>query len=182
MKISPIFSFFKRKPRVKTLEEKNKEFDAMIPCQKRIAIAQDVIAQVRVKRFAATPGTYVRMGAKYEDRITHKDKVEELLEIEGVQCNVCAKGALFMAHVMKTGNCDMSDANHTGTHSIAYRLKGVFDKDQLDMMESAFERSPFGSTSNVHAAVKFGKGYNNPDDRLIAIMENVIANRGDFKP
>lgn len=175
-------SFFRSKPKIETLEERNKRFEAMMPCEKRIAIAKDVIAQVRSQKFVAEQGTYIRAkGYKYEDRVAHKDKVDELLQIEGVTCNVCAKGAVFMSYVMKTGGCDVSDANHSGTHTIAHKLKDIFDSDQLDLMESAFERSPFGRC-DPGDAVRFGRKYGNSHDRLIAIMENVIENKGTFKP
>ena len=54
-------------------------------------------------------------------------------------------------------------------------------------MENAFEKSvkylaQYATMKDKQAARDFGQSYYLDDERMIAIMENLIENRGMFKP
>ena len=146
-------------------------------CQ-RIAIVKDVIDQVRAKRFIATCGTYVSFGAR---DLTLGAK----LLLEQQACRVCGIGSLFVSKCLKMNNSNI----HYQTGDIHKDLADFFSIRQLELIESAFEVSYFhygvfyiGKEEKTKSAIGFGQKYNNPEDRLVAIMENVVKNCGIFKP
>ncbi len=86
--------------------------------------------------------------------------------------------------------------------AIATLLKDTFSPNQLAMIESAFEDGYYNGYSHwssnpdtkgggiggkltglqIDKVKKFANKYIQPRKRLIAIMSNIIANKGTFKP
>ena len=72
-------------------------------------------------------------------------------------------------------------------------LQQAFSIDEIEMMEIAFEKEyPYSSLRpaiqrfeawayHYDDAIAFGKKFENPSNRLKAIMENVVENSGKFK-
>ncbi len=182
----------KSKPKPKTTAAKNQatRFAKMTPAQKRVAIAYDVIAGLKAKRLVATPGIYVQLLAK-SNMVTQRD-IDKGVELQAKfakvkKCHVCALGGVFVAAVDRFNDIRCSDnlgmevlynAPHLA-HANGYieptpmfdYLTGLFSRKQLTDIESAFEDyadHPWSSKLHVHA------------DRMTAIMQNVIRNRGRF--
>jgi hypothetical protein len=66
-------------------------------------------------------------------------------------------------------------------------LSTWFDVRQLRLIESAFEENDvFGHgerySSDIQNAVYFGNQYDDDNDRLEAIFQNIVANDGRFVP
>lgn len=186
-------------------KKKEVSFKSMSATQKRVAIAEDVIAALQAKRYKATSGTYV------ESKTTAKGFIEKScgsndVELKDVlaknmkSCEVCAKGAMFVASVERFNNLKVSVSDPTdnvfeklnGDYEVCDHLSNYFDEEQLAMIEAAFEGGEFAdevyiddeddkSRNNKRWTI-YGYSilYPNATDRMIAIMENIIRNKGKF--
>lgn len=190
------------------LKREKDEYKKMTKAEKRVAIAQDVIAQIKCETYVPQSGVYVDIDTseKSDDIGQDLDDIEQksadLLITEGmVQCTVCAKGAMFMSHIRKDSDtCTLSDAMEGQDENvIENRLTDTFSEEQLDLIESAFESDgsfyadnhdedsydddgDFSPGSLGNKAQKYGSRYNDDQKRLLAIMRNIIRNKGTFKP
>lgn len=166
-----------------------KPFEKLTPAQKRVQIARDVLAQLAAKRFKASPGTWVgKDGGKF---ITEGSAVEQVCDLTKKikKCEVCGLGSLFVAAVerandLKTDQLESKEyfsgegeKRVIGEEDVFDYLGRFFDGDQLDAIEAAFEMGD-GARDNVRAE-KFCPDPN-PTVRMTLIMENIIANRGNF--
>lgn len=130
---------------------------------KRIEIAQDVLAQIRLKKYKSTPGTYVELanvpeGIISEDNgtwnyaIINRDiSVQDLFKKEPVKCEVCALGACFMSLVNLDNEVDLNNFevvigdSHTkknlsvDSEFMRERLMKYFPVHMMGLIESAFE-------------------------------------------
>lgn len=180
---------------------RNKKFAAATSAQKRVLIAKDVIAQIKAKRFKARAGTWVRPVFRNGDELDMFDKFDEetasvrelFLEKKIPACECCALGAMFMSCTLynnKTTVDSLLDETmdfelivRSKTRSFSNGLAQFFTKPQLKLIEAAFE-SEYGAFNDV-CNDKTDLWYETmPNDtkRLIAIMQNIIKNKGTFKP
>ena len=198
------------------LKKENKAFNKLSAPKKRVALAKDVIIQLGIKNFKAYPGVYVfprvtDIGILQNIDTNNNIQQANLLVSQGViSCEVCAKGAIFMSHVMKTNSCSVKEVKYSNSNEpVTDRVSEFFDRDQLNLIEAAFEENPDMYTEDAiddlddgddiiwdlpdpkeirkieklaNKAVKFGDKYKTPHNRLIAIMKNIIKNKGTFKP
>lgn len=130
--------------------------------KKAIAVAKDVLAHLRTLQLK--PGRYLHL--KEDD--THLRQLARVYD------------ALDMGtfRILEDG-CDETKTRRS--------LEDVFDSKTMDLMEAAFERHHFewaesADTSEIEAAIAFGKRYRSVRKRVRAVMENIIANKGYFKP
>lgn len=138
------------------------------------------------------------------------DAQEELLK-GNVKCTACAIGAVFTCAVERMNNLTLKAMAEKVGRGMREYLGDVFSLEQLDLMEVAFEGTteyvkseryapdkededydegdceyvcPYlsnGAQSELRAALNFMDEYD-ADKRMRAIMENIIANGGEFRP
>lgn len=167
--------------------------------ERRVAIAKDVLAQLRLERYVATEGVYVDYKVA-ELASTAPDKPLEKLLPQVKSCEVCALGACFLSAVrkyndVKAGDIDVPETwrSHTGEEYTDHnfddgvmrdKLARHFTKTQTNLIESAFECMPMGSLTreSAQSAISFGYLYEDSHSRLVAIMKNIVKNGGTFKP
>lgn len=184
----------------KSLKKENAAFKKLSKAKQRIEIAKDVIVQLKNKTYFAETGTYVGAelteGAEQMFGICYVDELNTqtnlAMKMGMINCDVCAKGALVMSHIMKTNDCETNELDSLDDSStIVERLHGVFEENQLHLIETAFECDERFIYENdvtefdeeeITRAVKFGERYSNETNRLIAICKNIIKNKGTFKP
>jgi len=155
-------------------------FSKLPEWKQRVKIAKDVIIQLKQKKLIAEGGVFVRPYEIKSTYINHKhSQINNLINKKIVACNVCAKGSLFMAHIMKTNHCTLMEARTTGNYSISKRLT-MFSQEQLNKIEQVFEG--YFDNGSKEKGNKFFKRYLNEHNRLIAIMKNIIKNKGEFIP
>lgn len=163
-------------------EVKNARFERMTPEQRRVAIAKDVIAQIRADRYRVTTGEYFT--ARDEDGEPLPRDRPEVVDDDRVRCDVCAIGSIMASGVR------LFNREHTLRYSHHVAAK-YFSSDQRALIECAFETSRTfadraGSLGRRHPlileAVNFGRSFALPSERLEAIMRNVIHNGGEFAP
>lgn len=166
----------------------------------------DVIAQLSSKKIRAREGVYLIVDGM--DHIGDDDAAKSAKEVfDGASCEACALGSLFVSSVrIKNGLLatealdedevyDPSIGNYRDvvtcdTAVMRSRLSEYFDPLQVDLIESAFEKSDMVDPDEGDAeteglvtdAITFGEAYERPVDRMRAIMQNIIDHRGTFVP
>jgi len=167
----------------------------MTKAEMRVQIAKDVIKQIAAKKYKATQGSYVANGEFYRQFDSmHKLYDEEAqVKVPKTRCDVCAIGACFLATVdrfdkLKVGDLPGCWNPEYGRGGQVQYLNKWFSPDQLTLMEVAFEKGEVpptaykGSDDRLDDAVAYGCQYKTANQRLVAIMRNVIRNKGTFKP
>lgn len=170
-----------------------KPFEKLSKKAKRVAIAQDVLKQLRRRGITAQKGVY----AQFKGDCTVGEygvggKVES--------CQVCALGAAFVSAACLGKGQSLQELYNlagygfrrsTPLPTIRETVERYFDIAQLDLIEASFEMDEGFLNQNEPTrkpspkglrAVDFGKRYRGPRKRLVAIMKNVIDNDGEFLP
>ncbi len=186
--------------------------------QRRLEVLKDALKQLRAKKIIANTGS-VFNSLNYEldescDANPDTDAqeiIKKLLKTEKKPiCKVCARGALLISTIHKENNFKIdhlfsTEGSFDENYNENQRLLKLFSKEQLCLMENAFEVEDIGdinyynpswnskgdfyginyehlSDKKALLSVSFGKKYKKPNDRLEAILKNAIKNNGLFKP
>lgn len=170
----------------KSIEKNNTKFTKMSKAQKRITIAKDVIASLRLGKFNASPGTYFSLADKnYREEEARPSDNQALLLDTAISCEVCAIGAIFASKVRSGNKCNLDLGGSPDDNILINNLKGIFTEKELRIIETAFEGEAQSNMVNdnieIEAANWFRNNHPDKDDkRLIAIMKNIIKNKGTF--
>jgi len=176
--------------------------------QMRVAVAKDVIAQLKSKKLIAKAGTYCDL----HTAIMPEDRDRQVNEVlKNKTCSVCALGGIFVAQVNRFNDlkvCDVPNLRYrfdNGSYGentlyddqIRGYIRKVFTPIQMSLIETAFEGRVIlddaldGSESYYEGSSKFQQaegmyfdgGRNISDkERMILIMQNIIDNEGTFIP
>jgi hypothetical protein len=161
------------------------EFMDLPPRARRVAIAKDVIAMLEVDRLLPVCGIFVRR----LDGKTYFKPTALVADVVRKPCEVCAKGALFVAAVTRKNGIKMNELgleylNELNNSQIKEYLRDCFDVGQLDLIEAAFENwdlVEYGHLRRV-SPVHWAIDVHDPSLRMSMIMENIVKNGGLFKP
>jgi hypothetical protein len=166
----------------------------------RVAIAKDVIAQIKAKKYNPVQGCWVIWvdGPDYDDWLVDNSancRVDVQKYTKSIKkCNVCALGSLFVSAVNKYNNVygtymtvstdQVFDTSETNNRSPLLRY---FTINQMRLIEYTFEGGMgavyFDDLKQMKGkADAFYSQYPDDKDRLLAIMKNIIKNNGTFKP
>ena len=180
------------------LETLRKKFPILVPPKKkadaRVAIAKDVIATLKLNTVRACAGTYFEDNEGFD----HMEEPFEAIALRMRQkygqatCSACALGATVISAIglyNKPGAVGKAWKENGGLdqHELHSVLGRWFTGIQLDLIECAFEEATHfvsgGSTlDDREKASAFGYEYNYDHDRLVAIMQNIVDNKGTFRP
>lgn len=162
------------------MNAKQEAFAKLRPEEQRVAIAKDVIKQLRLKTLKAEHGTYLNL-----DKAAEVNGDAQLCDvIDGQKCEVCALGGMMIASVLLANELKVSEVwwggdrlyGIGGEACLSY-LSRFFPYEQLKEIEAAFE----GWTEAEHRRVKqFRPKLHGATKRLTAVMKNIIANNGTF--
>ena len=174
-----------------------KSWEEMSRAERKVVLCEDVLARIEAERLIVARGSY--MGniynlpeivgkAEFEGTVTPDDCL--LME---KHCGVCARGALLLSRIRLFNSVDWEDLkindslgiNQDQTSDI---LSEAFDTEELLAIEAAFEAEEgeendgFIGEDEEYSwdCIEFGLEHEYPDDRLIAIMQNIIHNNGEF--
>lgn len=169
--------------------------------QLRIALAKDVIASLETERIISKSGSWVQIESDesicgFNTSISGSDDTQIQDIINNKKCQVCALGALFIESIRRFDSLtigDLEDGYSVGCYDITEYLDNIFDEYQLKLIEVAYERGDGGFSvrwdfrdkedrEEAERAIEFGKTIDDDRERLIAIMNNIIKNYGDFIP
>lgn len=185
------------------------KFNSLPDDKKRVAVAKDVIKYLTQNKLRAGTGVYVSPTCDLRATIRNEANIQDTDEIElqpflidslknespEIICEVCAKGALFLAEVFYRDDYkfNVSWLNgcqifEQGTSSKVIKNKlDFFDPDQLDLIELFFEGGNIDKNENIESyktkATDFvHKTYWDDCNRLLLIMQNIVKNKGTFVP
>ena len=179
------------------IKDINAEFKKANKAQKRVMIAQDVLAQLKTKRYVAESGCWVQ--ANYNSAvpladIKYKDSVQDLFAEKTIEsCNVCALGGLFMSCTNFNNNTLLEELDDVSEdlgnlideeEKLSNKLNKIFSTSQLKLIEAYFEANG-GYFRDYDEDDRIEAFYNkHPSDkkRLQLIMENIVENEGTFVP
>lgn len=161
----------------------------------RVAIAKDVISQLKAGSLQAKSGTWIqdsKLGT-LEDFVEFRNDFNKPMDAcefvnKSNKCTVCALGSVFMS------SCKLFQPKvmlQSGWEAWAIfeeledsPLLKYFSVETLQLIEACFEGADgvhdVGTREGIAAA--YEKSFKDPTDRLNAIMTNIIRNKGQFKP
>lgn len=146
----------------------------------RVQIALDAIAQVRAKRFRISDeGMYVGLGKAIE----LKDVGRPLETKFSKETTVCALGGLFVTEVSKNNEIKIkrdwvAEKEVREGEVMRTRLRKYFSEEQMELIEGCFENSWYFDGTEI----SYRSVFPGPATCFIAICENIIRNKGTFKP
>jgi len=161
----------------------------------RIAVAKDVLKSLPMLN--VEQGTYLE--GDVPDALLAKDSKTVAAALKK-NCTVCALGACFVSLVAIDNKFKFSFADRKCTdyggnvddngNDMFARLRKLFSPVQLALIESAFECRSMGddcaldydAVNWLELAIMFGKEVEDDTNRLRAIMNNIVANKGLFIP
>ncbi len=186
----------------------NEEFYKLSKPEQRVLIAQDAINQVIANQFTPMQNVYARFEFSDISKVKQSTSLQPFVKDEQIPCEVCGVGGLIISMIRLANHVKF---NYQAQHGDWYYknisqnscmlqpdsvpIYKYFTKRQLAMIETAFELEPrdcndeleyeleYGLDDDIIDKCKeFGRNYENLSDRFIAIMENIVKNKGMFKP
>lgn len=140
----------------------------------RVRLAQRAIDQIEAGSLEAETSTYF----KTDIVLAPGDNLATFVRDRST--TVCAVGALFVARLDKKRfpltNNTIQDNYWVFGERIESYLHDLWSDKQLSLMISTFDCC--GSGCNL----TFGIRYSDPEERLLAMMRNIVRNGGLFKP
>ena len=174
-------------------KKKNAEFNALSPMKKRVAVAQDVLLQLKIGKFKAGDGYG---SSKFRGRkLYHYDPlgVADLQTnlIAGMECVGCAKGACLISRARLGDKVFMEyfDSVEDNAHRVSYEIFGEYCADIIEALYEVWEHprdwSSDTSTHEKHAFDEYRDSlpprHSKPRERMEAIYQNIVDNKGKLK-
>lgn len=177
---------------LKRIKKQNALYKKLSPAQRRVEVAKDALLHVQKGFWKPKSETgYVSLAKSLEI-----DKSACSWYPGQTECTVCARGALFLGALNKFNNWNPKDCIDTDCYG---RLKHIDDCEfgdvedrlwsskQIAEIELIFELSNIGAAEYYNWAEntdliinQWEKQYPKDKDRLIAILKNIIRNKGTF--
>jgi hypothetical protein len=189
------------------IEASNQEFNTASIYTKRVMVAQDVLDRIQIKQIKARRGSVVHVPDTVRTKLQHSTfsftsnhSIKDTLCNEEFECEVCAKGAMFMGYVGRVNEFAWGLTNSLSAHHhhsvMMKKLVELFTEYQMSLMETAFEGRcyvygdkdgnslfPEGTAQhNEYLAALYVYDGQPSHERLIAICNNIIRNEGEFIP
>ncbi len=188
-----------RKNKIQRLIEKNNKLMAnATKSEKRVIIAKDALSQIRSGNFEAEASIWADVHGDFDLDSTCSAQ-EQLLKSD-VSCNGCALGSILVSAIRLSNQVSVDEFDElTNQKTLGEQIEknnvptinDIFTKSQLILIENAFEGcSGYFRHNNKtlnyserlsNRIYKFTSKYLDMNDRLIAILENIIRNNGTFK-
>lgn len=163
-----------------------KDYDKLTPKQKRLLVAKDVLKQLEARKYKPAGGEGgggFYLGADESGSSFADDDGAGVYEQDGQtffkknSCYVCAVGAAVVSQARVFDKCTVGDVVFHQESMLAdlFADSGGTYGNMRNDMESAYEDGPEGPDVKI-AKLKSRR------NRLKAIYENVVRNKGDFIP
>lgn len=144
------------------------------------AVAKDVLASLKI--YDIKEGVYCSAPESIQGKDIKRAHISEIKE-----CQVCARGAMFLSRARLFNDYKFPDYSSNGACEVIDSTSIDFGRRNSKLIEAAFEvcenfvdYEDRGDLSK--AALKFGRRFKSPRNRLKAIMLNVLDNSGVFRP
>lgn len=173
------------------LKRINAKFKALKPAEKRVRIAKDILGYIQSEKFKPMSGLYV----SFDGLPDYSNSVQD--NFDNITCECCAMGACLLSATKYLNKVEMSEVEIAHRKDKWKILKGIFTPKQMLMIETAFEckydeegamrigKDVFkGEITKEEGkiCVDFSRQFDSETSRMIGIMENIVVNKGTFKP
>lgn len=164
--------------------------------KRRVAVAKDVLKQLRTKKYIAMTGVYISFDNIKDERDSEGDVIDvfeegvyankDLQEIlPELICTVCAKGAILASRVNLFNECEL-DKDIDFDNEAGEVAEEVFGLKQATLIEAAFEgwdacNADVTREEGIKCKALIAK-YPKSLNRMRVIMNNIVRNKGVFKP
>jgi hypothetical protein len=167
-----------------------KKYEKMSRTEKKVAIAKDVIAQIKAKKLKVASGYGYVVG----DLIDDLDVLKKYLPSQEIackmqkECSVCARGAMMLSRVAKFNNYEFTASMSKigiDNEDTFDALKDAFTQHELDIIECCFEGWICGNLTDEDIEdydIDKWSNIEDDEDRLMAIMQCIIDHKGVFRP
>lgn len=156
---------------------------------KRVAILKDALQQIKAEAYNVRSGNGYVVSWELNEKVEALVKVCDIISDTGHKtqiqkfigklinkknpCEVCARGAMLISSIRKFNHVSLGQLENNTLDNITIdRTDELFGEKNASLMEIYFEDGNY----------EFSEKYPYPTERLIAIFENAIENRGIFKP
>ncbi len=171
-----------------------KEFNRLSAPQKRVAIAKDVIQQIKLEKYQIESGIWAAMAPV--DLETCEIDQNMLLQGIPIQCRCCALGAGMLSS-MRLANIHSFSEDADLEADVIPQLGKYFSNKQMAMIEAVFENRYGDKYGEDHVLREFhsditddeydrlhtfGKRFTDENNRALAIFTNIVKNKGEFIP
>lgn len=178
------------------IKKSNSNFKRKTLAEKRVLIAKDALELLESGKISIERGQFVSFDSSLSVEISQENELQKLLP-KIRNCKVCALGGLMISKANLYNDCKLSVEEKDLKYLNPHRIKNIpyFTKYQSQLIETAFEMGEgyFGEggdgkyylilkKKDKNKAINFGYKYSDDDDRFVAIMKNIIKNKGTFKP
>lgn len=175
------------------IKKLNDKFNSLSKAEQRVLIARDVLTEIKAEKYIPKTGSYIKE-MKVKGFIPYgANSIQK--HFDEITCNCCALGACLLSTTKFKNKLEFNDVSYiTSSDSQWGLLNDTFSGEQLTMIEYAFEKEHSGTRvgesrfrnfldkGTENACVEFGCRFSDSSDRMIAIMKNIIKNKGEFKP
>jgi len=171
--------------------------------RKALAIAKDVLEHLDNLKAIET-GTYGAVAKNAKLPVHSKSDAQKHIDRIERNCTVCALGACLISYVRLYDQVKLNELlkpysrvddwfddkkRYFDLQTMYDTLASAFSDTQLGLIEAAFEGAAIlgelpkaPTVVQAYTAHCFGVKYKDPRDRLIAIMNNIVENKGWFRP
>lgn len=180
-------------------KKKPKPFSKLSQPEKRVAIARDVLLQIKHQKYIANAGAYIKNMTFDGIYINNGEDIKK--NFKNIhRCSVCAMGACLLSATKFANKLSFDDIGESidslRNDKVRELFASIFSPLQLLMIETAFEGKFSGTRVGVslfdmnkyehqnelNKCIEFYHNHFNAESRMITIMKNIIKNKGEFKP
>lgn len=137
-----------------------KPYESLTRQEKRVAIAADVLKQLKIGRIVAARGTYGPLSKERRANFYASGSNET--------CTACGIGSMVITATLMSG-CKIFQGSYS--HDSVSKFLEVFDEEEVDEIEAAFEMwddEPMW-TDNIE----------DPQQRLAAMIQSIVDSGGN---
>jgi hypothetical protein len=168
----------------------NNYFKSLTKAEKRIAIAKDILQQIKLKKYIPYSGSYIT----FKNYYNINNELDIQANFDKAQCNCCQLGACIMSLTKFENKLKFSDIQYAESDNKSWKmLEKIFTPRQIAIMEYCFEGDEGGSKvaedffkyeldkETIEKCDEFKNKYFSDEDTMKAICNNLIKNKGEIK-
>jgi hypothetical protein len=172
------------------LKSATKKWRQMSKAERRVALAEDVLSLLKMKRMVVESGCYIRKSDLPSCKL--KDDARAVLS-KTRTCKVCAKGGLLFARIMSRNALSLQQIGgqedfwmdgavcvEASNEMCVDNLRDSFPEPMLDAIEAAFEGQWINGADNFELSKAWYEKYPKALTRLKKIMQRIVDNSGEF--
>ena len=178
------------------MDKRTKDFLALPREKQRVAIAKDVLEQLRLEHFVASGGRYKTIHYEKGKEIWNfplERSMQRVLKEQVKTCYVCARGAILLSTIRKGNECTVEGFRHDTDYENGNIIeRKYFNSIELSSIERVFENWDNCNKEEqefadflTEKARKFNydeKSILGQKIRLAGICRNIVENDGNWQP